>query len=86
MLTQSSSTATAYMGVRITQGSTGFLTVNDEYAAQYGGPVPGSASTMFRVYGLTAGATCTVTAMHRSSDAAVTCWFDNFFLRADPAN
>ncbi|MFG3291133.1 hypothetical protein ACGF3G_20275 [Streptomyces sp. NPDC048179] len=86
MLTQSSSTATAYMSVQITQGSTVFLTVNDEYAALYGGPVYGSVSTMFRVYGLTAGATYTVTAMHRSSDAAVTCWFDNFFIRADPAN
>ncbi|MEU9151669.1 hypothetical protein AB0D59_14180 [Streptomyces sp. NPDC048417] len=86
MLTQSSTTATACMGVQITQGSTVVLAANDENAASHGGTVYSSVSTMFRVYGLTPGATVTVTAMQRTSDAAVTCWFDNLFIRADPAN
>ncbi|MFF3498586.1 hypothetical protein [Streptomyces sp. NPDC003247] len=86
MSTASSSTATAYMAPQITQGSTVVFTANDEYAASYGGPVAGSVATMWRLYGLTPGTVYTMTALHRSSDAAVTCWFDNIFLRVDPVN
>ncbi|MEU9447273.1 hypothetical protein [Streptomyces sp. NPDC048277] len=45
----------------------------------------GSVSTVFR-YALTAGTSYTVTALHRSSDSAVTCTVDNIFVPVDPAN
>ncbi|OIK25865.1 hypothetical protein [Streptomyces malaysiense] len=87
MTTIGSTTATAYMSPKVTQGSTVYFSPgNDEYSAMYGGPVGGSVSTMWRLYGLTPGATYTMTALHRSSDASVTCWFDNIFMRVDPAN
>lgn len=85
MVTQSSTTATAYMTPQVTQGSTVVLSANDEYGASHGGTVYSSVSSVCRVGGLTAGASYTATAMHRTSDAAVTCWFDNVFLRVDPA-
>jgi hypothetical protein len=86
MSTANSSTATAYMAPQITQGSTVVFAAADEYAAVYGGAVSASVATMWRLYGLTPGTVYTMTAMHRSSDAAVTCWFDSIFLRVDPAN
>ncbi|MEU2057042.1 hypothetical protein [Streptomyces bungoensis] len=86
MWTTGSTTAGAYMVPKITQGSTVYFNPNDEYAAMYGGPVAGSVSTMWRLYGLTPGATYTMTALYRSTDAAVTCGFDNLFMRVDPAN
>ncbi|MEV8537360.1 hypothetical protein [Streptomyces sp. NPDC051572] len=86
MLTQSSTTALAYMAPQITQNGTVTFAANDENSASHGGTVYSSVATMWRLYGLTAGATYTMTAMHRSSDAAVTCWFDNLFMRVDPAN
>ncbi|MBG0853219.1 hypothetical protein I2W78_15520 [Streptomyces spinoverrucosus] len=83
MQTENSSTATAFMSPQITQGSTVILPASDDTAVVYGGAVPGSVSTQLRLYGLTAGASYTLTALHRSSDAAVTCWFDNLFLRVE---
>ncbi|MEU6377500.1 hypothetical protein [Streptomyces sp. NPDC046909] len=85
MLTQSSSTATAYMAPQVTTGSTVVLAVNDEYAVSHGGTVYSSVSSVIRVGSLTAGTSYTATALHRSNDAAVTCWYDNIFLRVDPA-
>jgi hypothetical protein len=86
MTTTGSSTATAFMAPQITQGSTVIFAPNDEYAAVYGGAVGASVATMWRLYNLTPGTVYTMTAMHRSSDAAVTCWFDNIFLRVEPVN
>ncbi|MFD1658880.1 hypothetical protein ACFSL4_11840 [Streptomyces caeni] len=86
MWTSGSTTAAAYMAPQITQDGTVFFNpVNDEYSAVYGGPVAGSVSTMWRLNGLTPGATCTMTALHRTNDSTVTCWFDNIFMRVDPA-
>ena len=85
ILTQGSSTATAYMAPQISQNGTVTFTANDEYACCYGGTVYSSTATMWRLYGLTPGLTYTMTAMHRSSDSAVTCWFDNLFMRVDPS-
>ncbi|MFI9613190.1 hypothetical protein ACIHCM_16205 [Streptomyces sp. NPDC052023] len=83
MQTVDSATATAFMAPQVTQGGTVVFTANDESAAVYGGAVPGSVATQFRLYGLTAGDSYTFTAMYRTSDAAVTCWFDNIFLRVE---
>jgi hypothetical protein len=86
MLTESSTTASAFMCPQITLNGTVTFAANDENAASYGGTVYGSVATMWRLYGLTPGASYTMTAMHRSSSTAVTCWFDNLFMRVDPAN
>ncbi|MFD4508248.1 hypothetical protein [Streptomyces sp. NPDC058457] len=82
--TAGSTTTTAFVAPQIAQGSTVVLAGNDEYAACYGGTIAGSVSTVFR-YPLTPGTACTVTALYRSSDSAVTCTFDNIFVRVDPA-
>ncbi|MCX4698628.1 hypothetical protein OG252_21835 [Streptomyces sp. NBC_01352] len=86
MLTQSSTTATAFMAAQVTQGGTVVSSANDEYCVSHGGTVYSSASTVWRLGALTPGTSYTATAMHRSSDAAVTCWFDNIFMRVEPAN
>ncbi|MFF8969766.1 hypothetical protein [Streptomyces sp. NPDC014995] len=80
-----STTTNAFIAPQVTQGSTVVLAANDEYSAIFGGAVNGSVSTQFRMFGLTAGASYTVTAMYRSSSSTVTCWFDTIFLRVDPA-
>ncbi|MBV7697001.1 hypothetical protein [Streptomyces sp. TRM70350] len=81
--TGNSNTASGFMSPQITQGGTVILPPSDETAVVYGGAVAASVSTQMRLYGLTAGASYTVTAMHRSSDAAVTCSFDNLFVRVE---
>ncbi|MFF3845284.1 hypothetical protein [Streptomyces sp. NPDC002328] len=85
MTTTGSSTATAFMAPQISQNGTVTFPPHEDYAAVYGGAVAGSVATMWRMYGLTPGALYTMTAMHRSSDAAVTCWFNNLFMRVEPA-
>jgi hypothetical protein len=72
------------MSPQVTQGSTVIWAADDERAASASGAVNKSVSTALRLNSLTAGATYTVTAMHRSTNAAVTCWFDTLFLRVDP--
>ena len=86
MWTANSTTASAIMAPKVTQGATVVFAPNDEFSCSHGGTVGSSVSTMWRLYGLTPGTNYTMTAMHRSSDAAVTSWFDNIFLRVDPAN
>ncbi|MFD7132368.1 hypothetical protein [Streptomyces sp. NPDC059894] len=86
MTTTGSSTASAYMAPQISQNGTVTFAPNDEYAAAYGGTVAASVGTMWRLYSLTPGLLYTMTAMHRSSDAAVTCWFDNIFMRVEAIN
>jgi hypothetical protein len=84
MYTKDSETASAHMSPQVTQGSTVIWAADDERAASASGAVNKSVSTALRLNSLTAGATYTVTAMHRSTNAAVTCWFDTLFLRVDP--
>ncbi|WP_329349754.1 hypothetical protein OG226_21585 [Streptomyces sp. NBC_01261] len=57
---------------------------DDERAASGSGAVSKSVSTQLRLNSPTAGATYTVTAMHRSTSSSVTCWFDTVHLRVDP--
>ncbi|MEW2621241.1 hypothetical protein [Streptomyces sp. NPDC048106] len=86
MWTTDSTNSSAFMIPQVTQNNTVVYTANDNSACMYGGPVSGSVATMWRMYGLTPGLVHTMTAMHRSNDANVTCWFDNRFMRVDPAN
>ncbi|MFJ4711241.1 hypothetical protein [Streptomyces sp. NPDC088785] len=86
MVTTGSSTASAFLAPQIVQGSTVALAAVDDNAVTYGGAVTASVATTTRVYGLAPGKTHTLTALYRTSDAAVSCWFDNVFLRVDPAN
>ncbi|MFG2940899.1 hypothetical protein [Streptomyces sp. NPDC048282] len=86
MLTQSSTIASAFMTPQVTQGSTVVLSANDEVGASHSGTAYSSVSTVYRLAALTPGTSYTVTAMHRSSDAGVIYWFDNMFMRVDPAN
>lgn len=84
MMTEGSTTTTAYMAPQISQDSTVVLTASDEYAACHGGPLYSSVSSVIR-FTPTAGLSYTITAMHRSSSSSVNCWFDNEFMRLDPA-
>ncbi|MER7917519.1 MULTISPECIES: hypothetical protein [unclassified Streptomyces] len=86
MWTANSSTSSAFMTPQISQNGTVTFKPSDDYSCMYGGPVSASVATMWRLYGLTPGLGYTMTAMFRSNDAAVTCWFDTTFLRVDPAN
>ncbi|MGM9441291.1 hypothetical protein FSY75_16935 [Streptomyces sp. TR1341] len=86
MWTTGSTSSSAYMIPQLTQNGTVVYAANDNSACMYGGPVSGSVATMWRLYGLTPGGVYTMTAMHRSNDATVTCVFDNRFMRVDPAN
>ncbi|MFI9807614.1 hypothetical protein ACIHEJ_25175 [Streptomyces sp. NPDC052301] len=84
MWTANNTTTSALMAPKITaQDGTVYFAPNDEYACSHGGPIGSSVSTMWRLYGLTLGATYTMTAMHRSGDATVTSWFDNIFMRVE---
>ncbi|MER6332787.1 hypothetical protein ABT298_26390 [Streptomyces sp. NPDC001034] len=86
MWTANSTNSSAFMAPQISQNGTVTFAASDDFSCMYGGPVSASVATMWRLYGLTPGLVYTMTAMHRSNDAAVTCWFDTLFLRVDPAN
>lgn len=77
--------ATAYTSTRVTQGTTVLWEPDDGRAALVAGT--GAHTTPMAVHrlgSLTAGATYTVTAMHRTSNAAAKAWFDNITIRVDP--
>ncbi|MFI8518969.1 hypothetical protein ACIGEZ_14250 [Streptomyces sp. NPDC085481] len=80
--------STAYMCVRITQGTAVHRELDDELAAcasKSADPTDAvSASTTQRIHSLTPGATYTVTAYYRSSNANVRAWFDNSFIQVTP--
>ncbi|MFF0433072.1 hypothetical protein ACFYU9_12720 [Streptomyces sp. NPDC004327] len=80
--------SSAYMCVRITQGSTVIRDLDDELAAmasKSSSPTAAvSASTTQRLYNLTPGQTYTVTSYYRTSDANVRAWFDNSFIQVTP--
>jgi hypothetical protein len=82
--TAGSETVTAHLSPQVTLGSTVVWAPDDERAASGSGAVSKSVSTQLRLNSLTSGATYTVTAMHRSTSASVTCWFDTIHLRVDP--
>ncbi|MFF3376243.1 hypothetical protein ACFYXF_25240 [Streptomyces sp. NPDC002680] len=84
MLTVGSTTTNAFMAPQVTQGSTVVLPVQDDRAVMGGGTLAMSLTATMRLGSLTAGATYTVTAMYRSSNASVACTFDNMWLRVDP--
>ncbi|MGW2016046.1 hypothetical protein [Streptomyces sp. NPDC001927] len=79
---------TGWMGVRVTQGATVVRELDDELSVKAARPtehVDGfSASTTQRLSNLTAGASYTLTAYYRSSDAGLKAWYDNSFIRVDP--
>ncbi|MFI2430265.1 hypothetical protein [Streptomyces sp. NPDC018693] len=81
---RSSDTTSAYMCPKVTRGGTVVWDVNDERAAICSGARTTSVSAQLRLGSLTPGESHTVTAMHRSSDATVRCWFDSMYLRVDP--
>ncbi|MFC9337119.1 hypothetical protein ACFT0G_33550 [Streptomyces sp. NPDC057020] len=80
--------SSALMCVRITQGATVFREVDDElsaFASKSSSATDAvSVSTTQRLSGLTPGATYTVTAYYRSTNANVRAWFDNSFLQVTP--
>jgi hypothetical protein len=85
MMTEGSITTTAYMAPQVSQGGTVVLNALDDYAACHGGgSLYSSVSSVIR-FTFTAGLSYTFTAMHRSSSSTVNCWFDNLFMRLDPA-
>ncbi|MFF2570184.1 hypothetical protein [Streptomyces sp. NPDC058084] len=80
--------SSAYMCVRIMQGTTVHRDLDDELAAvasKSADPTDAfSSSTTQRLHSLTAGATYTVTAYYRSTNANVKAWFDNTFIQVTP--
>ncbi|MFE5482085.1 hypothetical protein [Streptomyces sp. NPDC056527] len=80
--------SSAYMCVRVTQGATVHREVEDELAAiasKSADPTDAfSASSTQRLHTLTPGATYTVTAYYRTSNANVRAWFDNTFIQVTP--
>ncbi|MET9432963.1 hypothetical protein [Streptomyces sp. NPDC006551] len=80
--------SSAFMGVRVTQGSTVHREVEDELAAiasKSADPTDAfSASTTQRLHSLTPGLTYTVTACYRTSNTNVRAWFDNTFIQVTP--
>ncbi|MBY8878075.1 hypothetical protein [Actinacidiphila acidipaludis] len=76
---------TGYMTAQVTQGSTVIAAASDDRAALGTGAYSTSAVTTFRVGGLTPGAASQATAYFRSTDATKSTWFDNLFIRIEPA-
>lgn len=80
--------SSAFMCVRVTQGATVHREVEDELAAiasKSADPTDAfSASSTQRLHTLTPGATYTVTAYYRTSNANVRAWFDNTFIQVTP--
>ena len=76
---------TGYMAAQVTQGSTVISAASDDRAALGTGAWSTSATSTFRVGGLTPGAACQATGCFRATDATKSTWFDNLFIRVDPA-
>jgi hypothetical protein len=84
-LSTSAATATAYLAVALTQGSTTVRTAADDLALIGSGAYPNSLATEFRLYGLTPGLQYTAALYHRSSAATATASFRNRYLRVEPS-
>ncbi|MFC8504896.1 hypothetical protein ACFU3J_21040 [Streptomyces sp. NPDC057411] len=80
--------SSAFMCVRITQGTTVIREVEDELAAmasRSADPTDASSvSTVQRLYNLTPGQTYTLTAYYRTSNATMRAWFDNTYIQVTP--
>ncbi|MGW8768232.1 hypothetical protein ACWGN5_37795 [Streptomyces sp. NPDC055815] len=80
--------STAWMCLKVTQGSTVVRDLDDELAVKGGrsaSPADGvSASTVQRLSGLTPGAPYTLTAFYRTTHANIRAWFDNSFMQVTP--
>ncbi|MET9372971.1 hypothetical protein ABZX98_02290 [Streptomyces sp. NPDC002992] len=80
--------SSAYMCVRVTQGTTVHRELEDELAAmasKSADPTDAfSVSSTQRLHSLTPGLTYTVTAYYRTSNTNVRAWFDNTFIQVTP--
>ncbi|MGW4854704.1 hypothetical protein ACWEPZ_26105 [Streptomyces sp. NPDC004288] len=73
-----------FMGVKVTTGAVVHSDVNDSNAVVAASPGNVSMATTQRLQNLTAGATYTVTAHYRGSNAALQTWFNNTYLQVTP--
>ncbi|MFI1653947.1 hypothetical protein ACH4ZU_03260 [Streptomyces sp. NPDC020472] len=80
--------SSAWMCVRVTQGTTVVREVDDEYAivgSKSADPTDAvSISTTQRLSSLTPGATYAITAYYRTTNTNVRAWFDNTFIQVTP--
>lgn len=83
--TTGDATTTGYMSATIAQGSTVVDAPTDDRALVGTGSYASSVVVTYRVGGLTPGAASTATAFFRSTNSTKTTWFDNLFLRIEPA-
>jgi hypothetical protein len=83
--TTGDATTTGYMAATIKQGSTVIDAASDDRSAQGTYSYQNSVLCTYRVSGLTPGATSTATAFFRASASGKTTWFDNLFIRIEPA-
>ncbi|MGW4199810.1 hypothetical protein [Streptomyces sp. NPDC004726] len=84
MQTAASTTASAYMSLRGTQGTTAVREPSDDLSVVYSGPLSASVSTTMRWHSLTPGLSYTLTAYHRCTINTVRAWYDGAFIRVDP--
>lgn len=83
-------TGNAFMAATVTQGSTVVSAASDDRSVCGAGPAQCSCVSTYRVGALTPGTSYTVTTYYRvtaasSGEAPYTAWFDNRFIRVDPA-
>ncbi|WP_037912346.1 hypothetical protein [Actinacidiphila yeochonensis] len=81
-----SATATGYLCLVITQGSTTFQAAGDNVAILAPGLYPTSYATEFEISGMTPAQVYTATLYHRSSVSSATVTFRNRYLRIDSAS
>ncbi|WP_037912343.1 hypothetical protein [Actinacidiphila yeochonensis] len=80
----SSATASGYLTVAVTQGSTTFQAASDDLAAVGSGAYPHSVATEFQLGGMTPGLVYTATLFYRSSIASATATFANRVVHVEP--
>ncbi|MFF9912281.1 hypothetical protein [Streptomyces sp. NPDC013457] len=79
-----SGSGVGFMSVKVMQGTAVHRDNSDSYAVVCQSPGNISVSTTQRLHTLTAGATYTVTAHYRTTNAALQAWFNNTFLQVVP--
>ncbi|WP_037912342.1 hypothetical protein [Actinacidiphila yeochonensis] len=80
-----SATASGYLSVGITEGSTTAFSPSDNWSAVGSGVSYGSFATETRLYGMTPGLTYTATLYHRVNGSSANAVFRNRYLRIDPS-
>jgi hypothetical protein len=83
--TTGDATTTGYISAVIAQGSTVISDAGDDRAATGTYSYQNSVVFTYRVGGLTPGASCTATCAYRATDTTKKTWFDNRFIRIEPA-